>query len=219
MSGRILRKPKVEDFGSTPEVHRMLRGVLKDSPAEVAKAIEDGADPNAVGVKDLTPLLFSLLYKKNSRGIGALIEGGANPNWSPPDLPHPMHVVAGDCDGKLLKLFLAHGASVDPPEASSLQDEPYTGTAIYGRCVDNFRVLLDAGADINAFCGANPLLGTLINLDRWRLAYDLVVRGADVQAIVNVGYRIEKLEKYAPPIGDPERDSYEKLMDIIAQAQ
>ena len=216
---KAFRKPSVRDFGSTPEVHRMLRGVLNDSPSEVAKAIADGADPNVVGEKGLTPLLFSLAHKGHLKGISALLDGGADPNWGPPDLPQPMNIAASDCDGKLLRLFLGHGAKVDVPADLGHWCRPYTGSAVYARCFDNYHLLLDAGADVNAIQTSFPLLVLLIDLEHWDLAVELVARGASIRSVLEAGRTPELLSRYAPSVGSSKRDAYEKIVHLLKAVQ
>ena len=184
-----------EPFSEVMQV-ALLRAIQRSDASGVAAALARGADPNWVGDGEITPLLFAIPYE-DLPTLRVLMECGADANTSPTGLPHPMALAAKEPSGEMLRLFLEMGASPDPLEPGV---KPYTSTALYAGCTDNYRALIEAGANINAEVGPrHSLVGLLINLDQWELTAELLRRGADRGPIVATGRVQQKLDLKAPP--------------------
>jgi len=111
----------------------------------MADLVKRGADPNAKGYEQLTPLIWAISAHSHS-GIGKLLELGADPNASNSDFGSPTWLAANGNDTESLKILLEHGGN--PNVAFDCK------TALIGavRLIDRARIdlLLLHGADINS---------------------------------------------------------------------
>jgi ankyrin repeat protein len=171
--------------------------------------LDHGAQVNVSSDDFRTPLTVAATRQGNAPVIKLLLDRGANPNPNPkPEMGSPL-IQAGTAGGpEIMQLLIAHGADV---KGSA---EPLLVSAITNRCgkcldivvaknpdraaftgalletaaladVNTVRLLLDHGADVNAFdpFGRSPLMyaavSDLLALDVVKLLID---RGADVNA-------------------------------------
>ncbi len=160
--------------------------------AAVRRLVLDGANPNAVGVQGLTPLVWALFHK-NPAGMKALLEAGSKPGYRASNGQSALAVAAGTKDGEYLRLLLDHRAD---PNLLDENGEPVIFRAIAQRAWDNLRLLLDRGADIDAVgrYGHTPMM-RLATLSEFEQVAHLLSRKADFRKAddndATVAYRVQ----------------------------
>ena len=115
--------------------------------AQVAALVRQGANPNAHGDQDVTPLQFALLAQ-SADGMRALLAAGADPNLPGLGGATVVHMAAIAGDPSWLRLLLDAGADPDARHGKT-RATPLAG-ATGPRTDAQFRMLLDAGADPDA---------------------------------------------------------------------
>lgn len=116
---------------------------------KVAQLVRQGANPNAVGNNGATPLLWAL-NARNHRGLEALLQAGADPNLLTEKVGNSaMYFASMGDDPELLHLLLKYRGNPNHPEQGQIKERPLSQAAAYGR-IENMKLLLEAGADINA---------------------------------------------------------------------
>ncbi len=173
--------------------------------------LDHGADVNARSDDFRTPLMVAATRQGNIAVVKLLLERSANvnPNPKPADMGSPLVQAGTAGDAEVMQLLIDHGAEV---KAAA---EPLLVSAITNRCakclelvvaknpdkeaftaalaetayladVNSIRLLLDHGADVNAFdpTGRTALMyaavSDLLPTDTMKL---LIERGADVNAV------------------------------------
>ena len=174
---------KAQTYYSDQKQIRLLDAVDSKNPQKIDDAIEQGAQVNAVGKQEMTPLAWAFA-KQNLVGYRHLLEKGANPNFK-------TQKVAWNNDGRsvmqfaavaenpdYLLLALKHGGSPNAPD--SLRNKTILNTAIANRRKENIRILANHGADLNHSdrAGFTPLMHCVTS-DEYGLALVLLELGAD----------------------------------------
>lgn len=153
-----LRGRSASEQFSAPGVARLADAACQGDVGGVRRALRDGADPNFVGRDWLTPLHWAVACE-SVRGATELLRAGANPNYRAEDAEglssgfgfSPTFLAAGSLNRRILPLLLQHGGNPDAyvgnsPGQSALLEALRLGLA--GGGWENWRTLLDAGADI-----------------------------------------------------------------------
>lgn len=132
-------------FGDTLEA-RLALAAGQGDVEEVKRLVARGANVNATGDKNLTPLGWAL-FQKNPAGMRALLEAGADPNQpvSPKKHLYPVWVAAGLDNPELLKVLLEFKGD---PNVRTRSAE-YSALSRAARSLENVRLLVEAGADVN----------------------------------------------------------------------
>lgn len=184
---KLFGRKKPRNYFTGPATVRMLDAVLRDDGDGVRAAVANGADPNAVGRDGITPLTFCLFYPKKLRGIEALLDAGADPNYKDPAPDGPPSVLGLAVQGKgahaeMFKLLIRKGGNPTFISGGRLS----TTNALLSDRFDTLFWLLDNGSDINAreFDGDTVLFYAL-RLSRWEVVLELLKRGARVD-VANV---------------------------------
>jgi hypothetical protein len=137
-------KKALEAFND-PLTAQMVHEAVRGHNAKVAKLIEQGADVNAIGTKETTPLMWVLAAGRLDVAE-LLLKKGADPNYRPSSGKSIMALAAGGDSVKGLKLLLDYGGD---PNARGTHDRPAIMYAVEYQRFENLRLLVDRGADVN----------------------------------------------------------------------
>ncbi|UTY56241.1 ankyrin repeat domain-containing protein [Massilia sp. erpn] len=133
-------------FGNTPEAE-LARAAGDGKTDAVKRLVKAGADVNALGQKNMTPLIWALTAR-NIEGMRALLQAGADPNQSVgPELQfHPVWLAAGMDTPEPLRVLLDFKGN---PNA---RHKGYEFNALMHAIMqlENVKLLVKAGADVNA---------------------------------------------------------------------
>ena len=138
-----------EDDGPSPTVDG--RWFAAATPGDVALLVEAGADVQARGERDETPL--HLATASGNRAVAALLlDRGANPNDADTDGTTALHLAASNADLEIVQLLLDRGADPNAQEENGWT--PLHRGTVHGSDAPVVAVLLERGADAaipNAF--------------------------------------------------------------------
>lgn len=174
---------KAQSYYSDQKQIRLLDAIDSKNPQEIDDAIKQGAQVNAVGKEEMTPLAWAFA-RQNLVGYRHLLGKGANPNFKTQkvswnnDGRSVMQFAAMAENPDYLILALQHGGSSNAPD--SLMDQSILNTAIENRRKENIRILVNYGADLNHpdRAGFTPLMHCVTS-DEYGLALVLLELGAD----------------------------------------
>jgi len=138
-------------FGSAAARSKLVTLAQSDEVPAIVLLTRLGADPNGDG-SDPRPLHQA----GTTATVKALLDAGADPNFSGHQGNSPLHHATERGDLDAVRLLLAHGARVDPVD--DWGNTPLARAAVYGH-VEIGRALLEAHADANrrAKDGSTPL--------------------------------------------------------------
>ncbi len=193
-SKNYLKKMKASEYFTSQVQVQLAEAINKDKPDLIDVAVEAGADVNYVGKEEMVPLMWALVKdKKNS--FKKLLELGANPNFKTKRTDfNPRHkthnsssetsvmVVASIMeDSYYLSTALKYGGKPNLL-SSQTHNETLLFEAIQNHRIDNVKILLDAGANINhqSEDGSTPIFLAKA-ITRYDLVYLLMQRGADLK--------------------------------------
>jgi len=170
-------------FRSSTQLALIKAVDAKDQDALIA-AIGKGADIDAPGSESITPLFWALI-KRNPEGLTLLLEQGADPNkiiMLPENFQEKstsaMDVASRMDDSQYLKILLKRGGN--PNLHVNDWDEPVLHRAIMYRQLDNVKLLVEHGADINHQdkSGTTPLMQAVLGT-MYEVALYLLRQGGD----------------------------------------
>jgi len=178
----------VSEYFSDPNVQALALATAKGDIAAMDAAVAAGADVNAIGKTNMTPLFWSFVmyrppHRKTAsykRGFKHLVSLGADPlieeskrDWS------TWTVATGSPEPYFMEVLIDSG--VDVSSVGSTYNRP-TGlhSAMWGQSLDNFKRLIELGADIEAkdSGGEAIIVKTMVN-GRWQFCYELLKAGAN----------------------------------------
>ena len=133
----------VDPSGSTP----LLIAASHDDPAQVARLLKTGANPNVRNKLNTTPLLEAAFHS-NTEIIKALLEAGADPNAAGPDGQTPLMLVARGNNVAAAKMLVERGAKAGARESQRQQTALMWAAANHQGPMT--RLLIEAGADLDA---------------------------------------------------------------------
>ncbi|MBA4077817.1 MAG: hypothetical protein C0508_22505 [Cyanobacteria bacterium PR.023] len=139
----------IHESFSEQKVVSLVKAAVAGDVGQVAMLATRGANVNAIGSNGATPLFWALNARSHN-GVEALLHAGADPNLLTTKIGYsPMYFVAMGDDSELLRLLLRFGGNPNHPGQGAIEDRPLTQAAAKGR-IENLRLLLAAGADVNA---------------------------------------------------------------------
>jgi uncharacterized protein len=192
-----------EIFGDSP-VTELVQALLRVDAVTAGRLIDAGADINASGRNEVTPLLF-LIADQNVEGVELALKLGADPDLTAQGIDSPLYYAVQTFTGDaLLKILIAAGADVE--KASSLgrlnyvesleslvmyagfahrsQHLRFTAPAAFparpGGRIEALWWLLENGGNVNALsAGGSSLLFAASRRGHFDVAYELLERGAN----------------------------------------
>lgn len=197
--GKILSKKELKKYFKEEKVIELIMAASRGDVAKIDRFVAQGADVNCKGKDNLTPL-FCVALSLNIPGFKRLLEHGADPNipmtngdsviWWLTYGSKPEELI------DMLKLALQHGGNPNwtfhnDPQKKVIrvnEGEPLIVTAVASdQAIEKIKLLLDAGADINAKDnkGFNALWAAVPQ--HYDVAYFLLQAGADYTAKNNSG--------------------------------
>jgi ankyrin repeat protein len=166
-----------------PRIAELATAAVAGDGAQVRALKQAGADIDAHGDKQVTPLQWALL-SKSTRGIEALLDAGADPSAPGIDGDTVIHLAAMADDPKYLALLLKHEA--DPNARNATTQTTPIFSALRGGRDAQFAALVAAGADPDAVDRAgNTALHQAAKYNDPKHALALLEAGAD-PAVKNV---------------------------------
>ena len=171
--------------GATSRHPPLVKAVKRGDSALVQSLIEAGADANALGQKRKRSqfALQAAVKRGNIDNIRMLLEAQADANASTYDVPlKPLVLAVGEDRRDIVRLLLAHGASVNLTSSAKSHATTALGHALK-RFVPNEDIVEDliaAGADVNRESGIHGLPLSIAAAKSCRLTQRLLDAGADV---------------------------------------
>lgn len=190
---QALAEMDAEDYFHAPAQVALAEAAGQGNIPRMRKALESGADVNAVGQDGMTPLMWAAAIKHNLDGFRFLLKHGANPNMVT-ELPKDFaaeraHIIETAFrleDPRYMKLLLEHGA--DPNTIiNAHQNETPLFLQPQDRSLAQIKLLVEYGANVNhrAIYNTTPLLD-VVSGDEYETALFLLRAGAD-PTIANSG--------------------------------
>jgi ankyrin repeat protein len=182
-----------EDFFDDPQVIALCRAIEAQDLQEIDRLIADGADVNALGKDNMTPLLWAF-PTQNLAVLTKILEAGADPNV------HITSDFGGDFGSvRMGGMTIRTGMSVlemaaqtsykgyfeavmkhcgNPNLVSKVAGVPNTPLHSINR-IEHAKLLLDAGADINAVSWNGTPVTVAFLREKYDLVFFLLEAGAD----------------------------------------
>ena len=155
------------------------KAINEDNPTAVEQAIKKGANPNAVGLHGVTPIIVTSGNLKFN-AMKALLKEGANPNTYDKNGDNAVTLAATtyrNGDKRYLKYLLDHGG--DPNSTLPGKDPLLTRIALE-HDLEAIRWLVSKGADVNAISRTEyPLVIKYAGTVDWDTAWTLMDLGAN----------------------------------------
>lgn len=217
-----------------PQALALVRAAMSGKVDEVNRLVQGGADPNYLE-EGAVPMLIWTMCAQNKKGYEALLKAGADPNLggtghgftSPGVVGHPF--TRGDSsivsrgwsatvmaatieDPYYLRLALQYGGDPDAKKGE-VRDRPLL-LASYEGFIENVRILLDAGADVNIHDERYPNYNAAVMAIRGYNRYDIIMllleRGFD--------FDLPLLLRYLDnPVNDEMRPNRDKVIQMVKE--
>ncbi len=176
---------------------KLATAVHRGDTQAITELISQGADPNAMGVEELTMLQWSVMTGSVD-GMGGLLDAGADPDQLGRGGTSPLHDAVFDAALPLVQALLAAGADVDV-ERSLSRSTPLT-SACQQPNAGVFAALLEAGADPDAAdANADGAIHTCARTNQGALLLMMLEHGADPQAANSSGATFQDYYFNYPP--------------------
>ena len=206
---------KVTDAFTDSKEIALITAAQKGDVKGVQAAVHSGADPNARGKDNATPLLILLGTSVNKEGLAALLSEGANPDIPATRGIAPLVLVALAKDPELLRIMLKGGAN---PNLKGSAGEPLIWLAARDGRWENVDTLLKNGADINALDGSGyTTVMRVASLQQFDRVMWLIDRGADVRHVTHIG--VSLVDFVSSDNTPPSSPQYEWRQKVIALLQ
>lgn len=184
-----------------PQALALVRAAVSGKIDEMNRLVQGGADPNYLE-EGAVPMLIWTMCAQNKKGYEALLKAGADPNLGgtghgytrPGVVGHPftrgsssrVHrgwsatvMAAAIEDPYYLRLALQYGGDPDAKKGEA-EDRPLLLAAHEG-FIENVRILLDAGADVNIhderYPNYNAAMMAILGYRRYDIVILLLQRG------------------------------------------
>ncbi|MBX3423726.1 MAG: ankyrin repeat domain-containing protein [Pirellulaceae bacterium] len=183
---------KAEDFFDDPLVIQLCQAIESNDVAEIDRLVAAGADVNALGKDNMTPLMWAYPENKIDR-FKRLLEHGADPNvYFESDLSSRgaflkgetvTHLAAGTRFEGYFDAVFDHKGDPNLRDQSALgQGDTPIFTAIQSSpidLIDRIRKLIERGADINCKSNGSTPVMEAVSWGQFVVALELLKMGAD----------------------------------------
>jgi len=170
----------ISDAFPDTQTHQLAGAACRGDGQEIERLVSAGVDINKPGLDDVSVLMWALTCK-NVSGVKALLNNGADPNYTIEHNYNPVSIAASiEQNTELLKAVIEAGGNVNAVSGS------HEATALMtafkrGRDTDNWNnyyYLLDAGADVNQLTNKKQSIGlTAAVANRYCKIIELLDRG------------------------------------------
>jgi ankyrin repeat protein len=152
---------------------QLARAAAEGRVEDVKRLVKGGAQVNAVGKQNMTPLVWALTAR-NPAGMRALLELGADPNQrvGPEKQFHPVWLAAGQDQSEQLRVLLEFKGDPNAPHKGRDYVPLMKALDAGASALTNVQLLVKAGADVNA---ANPLGSPFVLAAASLTQYDIVL--------------------------------------------
>lgn len=166
-----------KDVFTDPKVLALVEAACKGDTTRVEQLVKQGANVNATGYREVTPLVWAMECHSKA-GVKKLLELGADPNFKMEGDLSATWMAAGSNDPEWLPMMLAHGG--DPNIRSGWKNALMI--AIEQERWANFHLLLEHGADVNnADTVGNTAATYAAAIGRFDIVAELLDRGYSYQ--------------------------------------
>lgn len=191
---------KAEDFFDDPKVIALCRAIEENDLKMIDRLIQEGANVNACGKGNMTPLMWAFPDDKLER-FSKLLDSGANPNVKfTSNLGVPSAFAIGNsvttqaAKSRFRGYFaavMAHGGDANITDGFGMPLIHIVILAMLPDAKERCQIVLEAGGDIDvAFDGGTPAMQAIATAGQYDLALYLYNQGADPMA-----YREDELQQ------------------------
>lgn len=145
-------EPEASEHFTEPALVELAEAVAEGDGDEVARLVDEGADPDGVGEAGLTMLQWAIKMSSDD-GLLALLENGADPNLNGIDGKTPLEDTvdvntSNTVAERMIPVLLQHGA--DPSGRNTLTGSAPLAVACVTSSDAAIGLLVEAGADLDS---------------------------------------------------------------------
>jgi ankyrin repeat protein len=187
---------KAEDYFDDPKVIALCKAIQEKDIAKIDKLVADGADVNAKGKGNMTPLLWAFPENK-PEVFKRILEFGGDPNIEVTSDFNTknqgirqgdsvLHLAAGTAFPDYFKYVMQHGGNPNLIRGNKYKDSPLI-TVVSGNSPnkqESVQILIDKGADINYVNLADET--ALLMAASWGGQFDIAIQLLEAGASFNL---------------------------------
>jgi Ankyrin repeat len=173
--------PSTKAIFFTSGIQQRLESVIRaDDPAAIAELLAGGAEANARGLRDVTPLMIAV-DAQSPRAVAALLNARANPNLRAVDGAGAVHLAvenrAVSPNGHaILEMIMKGGGD---PNTRRPDNDPVIMRFVYDHDLDDLRWFKSLGADVDIPARTSrPLIADAAFAQNWDGVWCLIELGA-----------------------------------------
>ncbi len=187
-----MSKYSAKNYFTDKKVVALCNAAKKGDTKKIDKLLAEGVDINTVGKTGLNPLYWLLVMNKESKkkriGFKYLLEKGANPlQVHIKSGLNIIHTTARYKNPDYLKMILKYGHIKRKDLDAEIPNEDFSNALLQAYAInrfENFKLLLDAGADMNwrktdEVGMVKSVLRSCSLTGDWKFVYELLKRGVD----------------------------------------
>ncbi len=206
-----MSKYSAKNYFTDKKVAALCNAAKKGDTKKIDKLLAEGVDINTVGKTGLNPLYWLLVMNKESKkkriGFKHLLIRGANPlqvhtksGWN------LIHVTAQYKNPDYLKMILKYGHIKRSDLDIEIPNDDFPVALLQAYATDrfeNFKLLLDAGADMNwrkvdEVGMVKSILRDCSLTGDWKFVYELLKRGVDYSKDLDFVKNMIEIGTYSP---------------------
>ena len=224
---------KAEEFFDDSKVIALCKAIEAKDLDEIDRLVADGADVNAKGKGNMTPLLWAFPENK-PEVFKRILEHGADPNVEVTSdfntrmsgiLPgdSALHLAAGTAFPNYFKYVMQHGGDPNLICRIEWKQSPLI-TVITGSCPNKkeaIQLLIDAGADLDyvSTTGSTALRRAVTRGGQYNIALQLLKAGASFNICAIDGgtviHMVLREEKLLPQVSEQQKKDYMELFELL----